>query len=295
MQQLDIFADSEPVRRTNVLIEALARFDPAAAQTALQELSVVDPRNEDLSGFQLLCNFVKGWPSDPEAQTWPRTLPDVSALEELLRKHITPVTGLLGERSRAFLRKCWRDLAQAAEACGITPEHRNCYAAELYLRAEAFPDVLRTARNIPGADGRVAVQRWLSLAHCRSGEREAARNAALRYAWLAAQDFSDLLVELRDSSLDKDWRDFQSDLGDLDATWFPAWCASEHKCDASLLENLPEIDGARAYRLVVGLAIRERGGLSAAVFEDRARLKRLNEDFFAFYLLQRGPSGIVSR
>jgi hypothetical protein len=35
------------------------------------------------------------------------------------------------------------------------------------------------------------------------------------------------------------------------------------------------------------LAIRERGGLCPAVYKDRARLKRLDESFFAFYMQRR--------
>ena len=54
-----------------------------------------------------------------------------------------------------------------------------------------------------------------------------------------------------------------------------------------MLGNLPSGDGPLAYRLVVGLARRERDGLCAAVYEDRARLKRLSESFFGFYMRHR--------
>ena len=92
---------------------------------------------------------------------------------------------------------------------------------------------------------------------------------------------------MRDTKLARNWADFQADLGDLDATWFPAWCAHEQKTSTSMLDKLPTSDGSMAYRLVMGLAIRERGGLCAAVIEDRGRLKRLNESFFAFYMKRR--------
>jgi hypothetical protein len=288
MQQLDIFADSEPVRRANALVDALVGFDRLAAYSALQNLQAVDPRCEDLPSFQLLCDFVAGWPDSRVAINWPRSPADVAALEAFLREHIVPATLILGEPgSRALLRKCWADLAAAAEACAVGPENRACFAAELYLRAEAFSEGVRCALDVPGGALRAAVQRWLSLGYHGCGEAKQSRCAALRYAWLAPQAFGNLLAELGDTALDRDWRDFQADLGDLDATWFPAWCAHEQKIDATLLENLPAIDGASAYRLVSGLALRERGGLGAAVFDERARLKRLNESFFAFYLQRR--------
>lgn len=109
----------------------------------------------------------------------------------------------------------------------------------------------------------------------------------LRYAWLAPQQFNAFVDETGEAQLARDWSDFQADLGDLDATWFPAWCAHEKKAGVSILENLPTSDGSMAYRLVTGLTIRERGGLCRAVYEDRARLKRLDESFFAFYMRHR--------
>ena len=90
-----------------------------------------------------------------------------------------------------------------------------------------------------------------------------------------------------DAALARDWRNFQADLGDLDATWFPAWCAHEKKAGAATLDNLPPGDGPLAYRLVAGLVKRERGGLCAAIYEDRARLKRLDDGFFSFYMKHR--------
>lgn len=287
MQQLDIFADSEPVRRANALVDALICFDSGWAHRALRELLAVDPRSDDLPSFGLLCDFVAGWPTSRAAPNWPRSPADIAALDQLLGEHIAPAAVILGGQGSALLRKCWADLAAASEACGIGPDDRACFAAEFHWRAKQFPEVVRTSIGVPGAALRSAVQRWLALGYAGSGDMPRARNAALRHAWLAPLDFGSLLAELRDPALDKDWRAFQADLGDLDATWFPAWCAHERKADASLLDHLPEIDGARAYRLVTGLAIRERAGLSAAVFEDRAQLKRLNESFFAFYLQSR--------
>ncbi len=295
MQQLDLFADSVPVQRANALIAALSRFDRAASQQALQSLASADPEYRGLAHFQVLCEFVNNWPDGCADPGWPRTLVAVAAAEQWVMQRIMPAAAMMGGAGRALVRKSWSDLARASEAAGIGSEHRDCFAAELYLRAQQSSDVVRTAQGIPGAAMRAAVQRWLGLGYYGCGEIEATRKAVLRYAWLAPQRFSIFVEEMSDAALARDWRDFQADLGDLDATWFPAWCVHEKKTGATILDNFPPGDGPMAYRLVAGLTIRERGGLCAAVYEDRAHLKRLDESFFAFYLRRRADSLLRQR
>jgi hypothetical protein len=284
MQQLDIFADSVPVQRANALIAALSRFDRVASQQALELLVAADSQCEGLPRFRVLCEFVDHWPDSCDEPDWPRIQTDIAVAEQLIRERVMPAATIMGDAGVALVQRSWSVLAKASEAARIGPEHCDCFAAELYLRAQQFPDVVRTAQGLPGAEMRAAVQRWLGLGYCGCGEAEQAGRAVLRYAWLAPQRFHVFVEEMRDAMLARDWRSFQADLGDLDATWFPAWCVQEKKADSTLLDNLPTADGATAYRLVVGLAIRERGGLCPAVYEDRARLKRLNESFFAFYM-----------
>ena len=287
MHQLDIFADSLPVQRANELIAVLSRFDGTASRQALHALASADPANVLLPHFQVLCDFVDNWPTDCDAPSWPRTPTAVTDAAQLIKERIIPVAATMGNAGMALVRKCWSDLARASEAVGIGPDHTDCFAAELYLRSRQLPDVIRTAQRVPGATMCAAVQRWLGLGYCRCGEIEQARSAALRYAWLAPPRFSVFVEEMGDAALTRDWRNFQADLGDLDATWFPAWCAHEKKAGATILDNLPSGDGPLAYCLVAGLAKRERDGLCAAVYEDRARLKRLGESFFVFYMRHR--------
>lgn len=287
MQQLDIFADSIPVQRANDLIAALSNFDRTASRQALRHLAVADPHHAGLPRYQLLCDFVDHWVDSCNGPGWSCTLAAIAAEEQLIREQIIPAAIVMGNAGVDLARKCWGILAKASERAGIAPEHCDYFAAELYLRAQQFPDAVRIAKEVPGAEMRVAAQRWLGLGYYGRGETEQARRAVLRYAWLAPQRFDAFVDEIGDTQLARDWSDFQADLGDLDATWFPAWCAHEKKAGVSILDNLPASDGGMAYRLVVGLAIRERGGISGAVCEDRARLKRLNESFFAFYMQRR--------
>jgi len=287
MQQLDIFADSASVQRANDLIAALTDFEHSAAQLALRNLAAVDPHHAGLPKYRLLCDFVDHWADSCNDPDWPRTPSDITAEEQLIREQIIPAATVMGNAGIELARKCWGVLSKASEKAGIAPEHSDHFAAELYLRAQQFTDAVRIAQKVPGAEMRAAVQRWLGLGYYGCGETEQAGRAVLRYAWLAPQRFDAFVDEAGDAQLARDWSDFQNDLGDLDATWFPAWCAHEKKAGAAILENLPTSDGGMAYRLVTGLAIRERGGLCSAVYEDRARLKRLDENFFAFYMQHR--------
>jgi len=285
MHQLDIFADSLSVQRANALIAALAHFDQAASRQALQALVAVDPNHAGLPHFHVLCEFVTHWPDGCDAPS--HSLESIAAAGQMITERIMPAAAIMGDASRTLVRRCWSDLARRSEATGVGPEHPGSFAAELYLRAGQPTDVVRTAQGIPGADRRAAVQRWLALGYCHCGKIAPSRTAALRYAWLAPQRFSVFVEEMNDPLLTQDWRNFQADLGDLDATWFPAWCAHEKKNGATISDNLPPGDGPMTYRLVVGLSIREHGGLCAAVYEDRARLKRLDDSFFAFYMKHR--------
>jgi hypothetical protein len=287
MQQLDIFADSVPVQRANDLCAALSNLDCTASRQAFFLLTESDPLHAELPQYQVLCDFVEHWVDNCNDPEWSCTQEAIAAEEKLLREQIIPAAIVMGNSGVDLARKCWGILAKASEEAGIAPEHYDYFAAELYLRAQQFPEVVRTARRVPGAEMRAMVQRWLGLGYYGCGETEQAMGAALRYAWLAPQRFDAFVDEIGDTELARDWNDFQADLGDLDATWFPAWYAHEQKVSTSILDKLPTSDGGMAYRLIINLAIRERGGLGPAVIEDRARLKRLNESFFAFYMKRR--------
>ncbi len=287
MQQLDIFADSEPIQRANDLIAALVHLDQAAAQQAMRGLTAADPHHEGLHKFHVLCNFLDHWTERFNEPYGADITANLVAEEQWISEQIIPATSVMGPAGDVLLRKVWGAMAKLSENSGIDAKHSDCFAAALYLRAYQFNHAVRTAKVLPGADMRAAVQRWLALGYAGSGEMEHARRAALRFAWLSPQEFDGFVGEMHDKELLRDWNKFQADLEDLDATWFPAWCANEKKADTPILDNLPVHDGCSAYRLVVSLGLRERTGISSAVLAERARLKQLNETFFAYYMRRR--------
>ncbi|MCX7194058.1 MAG: hypothetical protein NTY60_10645 [Proteobacteria bacterium] len=287
MQQLDIFADSEPVQRANDLIAALTRFDDIASRQAMRELVVADPDHETLDKFQVLCDFLEHWIEYIAKPDCSATATTIATEEILIREQIIPASIVMGVKGALLIRKCWESLARISEQAGIDPRQTHCFAAELYLRAGQFQEVVRTAKMIPGADMRSAVQRWLALGYAGCGKAEQARSAALRFAWLSPQEFDGFVDEMQDTALARDWSNCQADLDELDATWFPAWCANEKVAGVTIQENFPVCEGSSAYKLVVSLCLRERNGICRTVFEARARLKQLNESFFAFYMRRR--------
>lgn len=287
MQQLDIFADSESVQRTNDLITALARFDYMASRQAMCNLVAADPSHEALDKFQVLCDFLEHWIEYIAKPDVSDIVITIAFEEKMIREQIISASIVMGVKGNLLIRKCWESLAGLSEKAGIDPRQTHCFAAELYLRAGQFQDVVRTAKVIPGADMRSAVQRWLALGYAGCGEEEQARSATLRFSWLSPQEFDGFVDEMQDTALARDWSNCQADLDDHDATWFPAWCANEKVAGVPIQDNFPVCEGSSAYKLVMSLGLRERNGICRTVFEERARLKQLNESFFAFYMKRR--------
>lgn len=278
MQQLDIFADSEPVQRANDLIGALAHLDRIAARQAMRDLVAVDQHNAVLPRFQVLCDFVEHW----DERCDQHDLEAIVAEEQLIREHIVPASVVMGSAGGKLIHKCWGLLAKKSESAGVPFGNQNCFAAELYLRAQQFDDAVRTVKEMTDGQLFAEVQRWLALGYAGCGKAEQAREPVLRFAWLSPERFDDLVDEMRNVELLQDWDSFQFDLDELDATWFPAWCALGKNFGIAIVDNFPASDGSRAYQLVMSLVSGERSGVHCK--DERARLKKLNESFFAFYL-----------
>ncbi len=163
LYQLDIFADSVSVQRANDLIAELSSFDHITSRQALCHLVEVDPNHTGLPQFQVLCDFVDHWVDSRNDPDWPRTPSAVAEEEQLIREQIIPAAAVMGNAGGDLVRNCWGILAKASEGAGVTPDHCDFFAAELYLRGKQFHDVVRTAQRVPGKEMRAAVQRWLRL------------------------------------------------------------------------------------------------------------------------------------
>ena len=92
---------------------------------------------------------------------------------------------------------------------------------------------------------------------------------------------------MSDPELTRNWRSFEANLEDLDATWIPVCLTNEKKVAR---RSPTTCHPAIARSLVVGLSWREHGGLCPAAYEDRKRLRQLDDGFFAFYMRHRSDS-----
>lgn len=279
MHQLDIFLDTRATSLANALIAALLARDGARAGATLEELRKEAPDHANLPTFGTLCRFVQATQCD--------ALPIADALAQV-EAQIVPASAALGERAEEFLRPFWRGMAQQAATAPYDPACPVAHAAALWLRAGDHAQADRLAGDIPGGENLVEVLRWRCLARHRLGGLDAALPPLMRFAWLAPARLAALVDELRDPLLERAWRGFLADLGDLEASWFPAWFLHEHRGAALPPQAVPEhVPAAQAHAVLTRLLELEKRGHSPALVSQRARLKALDETFFAFYLARR--------
>ncbi|MFZ5508908.1 MAG: hypothetical protein ACOZCP_02520 [Pseudomonadota bacterium] len=279
MQQLDIFADSRDTWLANAVIDALIARDAARAGAAIEELRKEAPAHAHLSAFSLLCDFLR-------ALEWDG-LPVVEALERA-EAELVPACAALGSRAEEFLHPFWRRLAQRATA-PYDPVRPEAHAAALWLRAGEYARAEAAAREIPDGENRPEVLRWCCLATHRLGGLDAALPFVIRMAWIAPERLGALVGELGEPLLARAWRDFGVALGDLDASWFPAWFLHEHPASALPADALPEnVPAAAAACTVLARLLQlEKRGHSPALVSLRGRLKGLGEGFYEFYMERR--------
>jgi hypothetical protein len=279
MQQLDIFLDTRATSLANAVIAALLALDGARATSAVEELRKEAPEHASLSAFERLCRFVEETERD--------AMPITDALARVEAETVA-ASAALGNRAEEFLRPIWCGLARRAAAQPYDPARPEAYAAALWLRAGDHADADRIASQVPGGENLPDVLRWRCLAQHRLGGLDAALPLLMRFAWFAQARLAALVAELRDPLLERAWRGFLADLGDLDASWFPAWFLHEHRSAALAAEAVPgHIPAALAYAALIRLLELEKRGHSPALVSQRARLRSLGEAFFEFYLARR--------
>ncbi|MDP2825336.1 MAG: hypothetical protein Q8O52_21970 [Sulfuritalea sp.] len=282
MQQIDIFNDTQATSLANDVVAALADHDDERAAQSIAALRREEPDYRDLAAFDTLQAFLEHRGKDS-------ALADVVAIAARVRRideFVQPAAAVLGNRADDFLRPIWRRLAATTHAFdGAFPE---AHRAALLLRAGDREAAETAAREIAGGQRLAVVQRWLCLArHPRFG-LDGVLAPLFRFAWLAPSRLEEIVAELDDPLLTKAWREFLGVFGDLDASWFPAWYLAEHRAASFIDEAIPdEIPAAAACRRLVRILALEKQGHSPALVAQRAKLKALDETFFAWYMARR--------
>jgi hypothetical protein len=141
-------------------------------------------------------------------------------------------------RPRDFSHSFWLQLARAATH-PFDRERPHLHAADLFLRAQAYDAAEAAAIGIAGADTDRAVLRWRAIARYRRAGLKAARGQIFAFAWYAPDAFPDLLRELGDSQLDKDWLAFKAEVEDSGNAWLPAWYLLRHPAVSAEIGSEP--------------------------------------------------------
>ena len=290
--QLDIFLDSHEVTLANEVVAALCAHDSERTAQSIARLRAEAPQRPDLAVFDSLNAFLELTREIHTAGL------DADALEltvEVLNTRIVPAAGILGSAAKGFLAFLWLQLARAATH-PFDRERPHLHAADLFLRAQAYDAAEAAAIGIAGADTDRAVLRWRAIARYRRAGLKAAREQIFAFAWYAPDAFPDLLRELGDSQLDKDWLAFKAEVEDSGNAWLPAWYLLRHPAVSAEIGSEPESGlpqaiesrpARQAFCLLTRILDLEKQGHSRTLIEYRARLKATDASFFAIYMRSR--------
>ena len=288
--QLDLFLDSRAVVLANEVVAALLSRNTPNALECLRELERANPDHPSLPALAALTRALARWQVREG---------DVLAIADAvarLQSEVEPAVGsALGAEARPFLNRFYRELAAAATGLAYDREHPTTHRAWLCLHADEFAESEQAALSIPNWKEIPEVLHWLTVARHRLHGLEAARTSLFWLAWREPQRVPDVIAELGDELLDRDWRAFElaCDWDDMPEhelpAWFPAWYVLEHPAVGNELADAPFPDGAApaAVSLLLRLFALERQGNSKTLIAQRERLRNLDKRFFALYMLRR--------
>jgi hypothetical protein len=202
---------------------------------------------------------------------------------------------LLGESAaRAWLRSCWRVLAQRATPLTFRADDSDNHAAPLWLRAGDWAAAAEAVEQIESWRRIPTPLMWMARArHCSDG-LGAAWPLLTELAWLSPGRFASLIAALRDPPLDALRRKFDAQFEGAgqtaDLAWFPAWVLVEK---AALAPRIREAQPSRhtsperATRLLLQILDLERRGSQHDLVERRKALRDLHVGLYAAYLKTR--------
>lgn len=288
--QLDLFLDSDAVRRVNEVVAALMARDAERAAAALTTLRAHAPDESCLPALECLAAALAAW-QPPKA--------DVHAIAravQWLDDEVAPAARRgMAVGADAFMREFFRDLAEAARGLAYIETQPAAHRASLCLRCEAWVEAVDAALTVPNADATPDALQWLALARHRLQGLAAARAALFALAWHAPQRIAGALAELQDELLMRDWQRFNAAAewasvseAELPA-WFPAWYLLEHPAVRAELDyfNAPLTPPAEAARLLNRLLDLESRGDWRQIAALREKLRALNTDLFGLYMARR--------
>lgn len=288
--QLDLFLDSHAVVAANEIAAALLACDVVLASTCLDDARRQGHEHPELPALAKLTQALSEWRAPA------RDAPAIAeAVIRLDTEMLPAAASALGAQACRFIAHFFAELGQTAQGLAYVPAYPEAHCAALCLRAGDAEAAEQAAMTIPGWVELPDALYWVTIARHRLRGLEAARVTLFAFAWRDPRRMEQLLAQLEDEVLERDWRAFETasdweSISELSLpAWFPAWYVMEHPAVASSLDpaRFPDADPAEAARLLVHLLELEKQGNSRALVASRERLRRLNAEFFELYMARR--------
>jgi hypothetical protein len=301
-RQLDIFADSDDVRRRNDFTDALLAGDAPLAGACLQAWREANPGDALLPDAARLLERLQ---EDAASAAGPGAAPVAALLGARTRLEgevARAARALLGDAAApAWLAGRWRVLAERARHIEWQPASAEVHAAALWLRAGDWAAAQTALASIESWRRIPQPLLWMAQARWHLEGTDAAWPLLAEAFWLAPARARALLFDLADRRLKQVMQRFEDDFeivdddgddggGREDWAWWPAWLAVEQPLLAEVLaraEDLPERAAAQGFRLVAALLRLEHDGRHHEIVAARKRLQALEPRLFTCYMRTR--------
>lgn len=280
MNQLDLFLDGQTVRLTNALRLALLNEDAEAAVIAHRELAEFDSAHHWLAQANALIAALR----TPLPTNHEEALAGMASLEE---EWVPAALAVLGEDSREWLHRKWRDVGGALADRPFDPEFPDRHASYAYERCEDWLSVERCILAAPDFLAQPVLLERMAEAVWRQRRWKDAARFWFELCWSAPDRFQGLMDHgaVPDPVLREGWnRWLDQDIESATSpAWFPAWMLI-HEPKIAELMPVPAMSGAPPAAFAV---LRELMTGNGEELELRKRLQRLHPGLLACFLSRR--------
>lgn len=275
----------------NDVLDALRRFDAAAARLAWQRLEQAFPSDGTVAPSAMLLDALE---RRSDARFGNHEAARV-AVRALAASVLPTARRLFGDASGAeWLLPLWRLAAQRATQLPFRAAHAEEHAAALWLQARDWQAAAQAVAGIESWRRIPAPLAWMVHAqYCIDG-LDVVWPLIAELAWLAPARFGAVTQALGDPLLDRLRRQFDESLetrGDAaDLAWFPAWLLTQKSGLARLLGAAQPSGGSepeQAMRVLVEIIGLERQGRQHELVGHRRRLRGLHEALYGAYMKTR--------
>lgn len=280
MNQLDLFLDGRSVRLSNALRLALLDEDVDAAVCAHRDLREFDPTHHWLAPAKaLIAGLRTSIPGNHE-----EGLAAMACLEE---EWIPAALTVLGEGSREWLHRKWRDVGSALEGRPFDLEFPERHASYAYTRCEDWFSVERCILAVPDFSEQPILLERMAEAVWRQRRWKDAAGLWFELCWSAPDRLQGLMNDgaVPDPVLRDGWERWQDlDLESLTSpSWFPA-CMLIHEPKIAELMPVPAMSDAPKAAFAVLLELTIGNGDEMDL---RIKLQRLHPELLASFLSRR--------